>query len=81
MLLGLRVVQGLCMPGLITVGVPYVAEAYAPQLGSRAMGYYVTALVAGGLIGRVGVALHDGGDVVAASRSGCSRCCRSPRRC
>jgi len=56
-LLGLRVVQGLCMPGLITVGVPYVAEAYAPQLGSRAMGYYVAALVAGGLIGRVGVAL------------------------
>jgi len=56
-LLGLRVVQGLCMPGLITVGVPYIAEAYAPELGSRAMGYYVSALVAGGLIGRVGVAL------------------------
>ncbi|MEZ0293829.1 MAG: MFS transporter, partial [Solirubrobacteraceae bacterium] len=51
-LLGLRVLQGLCMPGLITVGVPYVTEAYAPQLGARAMGYYMTALVAGGLIGR-----------------------------
>ena len=56
-LLALRALQGLCMPGLITVGVPYVAEAYAPALGSRAMGYYVAALVAGGLVGRVGVAL------------------------
>jgi MFS transporter, YNFM family, putative membrane transport protein len=56
-LLALRALQGLCMPGLITVGVPYVAEAYAPSLGSRAMGYYVAALVAGGLVGRVGVAL------------------------
>jgi YNFM family putative membrane transporter len=57
LLLVLRALQGLCMPGLITVGVPYVAEAYAPALGPRAMGYYVTALVAGGLVGRVGVAL------------------------
>ena len=57
LLLALRVLQGLCMPGLITVGVPYIAEAYAPELGSRAMGYYVSALVAGGLIGRVAVAL------------------------
>lgn len=56
-LLGLRALQGLCMPGLITVGVPYVTEAYAPALGSRAMGYYIAALVAGGLVGRVGVAL------------------------
>lgn len=56
-LLALRVVQGLCMPGLITVGVPYVTEAYAPSLGPRAMGYYIAALVAGGLVGRVGVAL------------------------
>jgi YNFM family putative membrane transporter len=56
-LLVLRAVQGLCMPGLITVGVPYVTEAYAPALGTRAMGYYISALVAGGLVGRVGVAL------------------------
>jgi YNFM family putative membrane transporter len=56
-LLALRALQGLCMPGLITVGVPYVMEAYAPALGTRAMGYYVSALVAGGLVGRVGVAL------------------------
>jgi MFS transporter, YNFM family, putative membrane transport protein len=56
-LLALRALQGLCMPGLITVGVPYVTEAYAPTLGARAMGYYISALVAGGLVGRVGVAL------------------------
>lgn len=56
-LLALRALQGLCMPGLITVGVPYVTEAYSPALGSRAMGYYIAALVSGGLIGRVGVAL------------------------
>jgi len=57
LLLALRALQGLCMPGLLTVGVPYVTEAYAPSLGSRAMGYYIAALVAGGLVGRVGVAL------------------------
>ena len=56
-LLALRAIQGLCMPGLITVGVPYVTEAFAPALGARAMGYYIAALVAGGLVGRVGVAL------------------------
>jgi YNFM family putative membrane transporter len=45
------------MPGLLAVGVPYVMEAFGPWLGGRAMGVYVSALVAGGLIGRVGVAL------------------------
>jgi len=34
-----------------------VAEAFAPTIGGRAMGYYVASLVAGGLIGRVGVGL------------------------
>ncbi len=56
-LLFFRALQGLCMPGLITVGVPYVAEVFTPGLGGRAMGYYVAALVTGGLIGRVGVGL------------------------
>jgi YNFM family putative membrane transporter len=56
-LLLFRVLQGLCMPGLLAVGVPYVTEAFTPRIGSRAMGYYVSSLVAGGLIGRVGVAL------------------------
>jgi YNFM family putative membrane transporter len=50
-----RGLQGLCMPGLLTVGVPYVTEAFAPRVG-RAMGFYLCALVAGGLTGRVGVA-------------------------
>jgi YNFM family putative membrane transporter len=57
LLLACRSLQGLCMPGLLTAGVPYVAEAFVPRIGGRAMGYYVASLVAGGLIGRVGVAL------------------------
>lgn len=56
-LLACRALQGACMPGLLIVGVPYVTEAFVPRIGSRAMGYYVSALVAGGLIGRIGVAL------------------------
>jgi MFS transporter, YNFM family, putative membrane transport protein len=56
-LLLFRLLQGLCMPGLLIVGVPYVAEVFTPGLGGRAMGYYVTALVAGGIVGRVGVGL------------------------
>jgi YNFM family putative membrane transporter len=60
-LLVFRALQGLCMPGLLTAGVPYITEVFAPRIGGRAMGYYVTALVAGGLIGRVGVALLAAG--------------------
>jgi YNFM family putative membrane transporter len=56
-LLAMRAAQGLCMPGLLTVGVPYVTEAYAERIGARAMGLYVSSLVLGGLVGRVGVAL------------------------
>jgi MFS transporter, YNFM family, putative membrane transport protein len=56
-LLAMRTLQGLCMPGLLTVGVPYVTEAYQRSIGSRAMGLYVSSLVFGGLVGRVGVAL------------------------
>ena len=56
-LLAARGLQGLCMPGLLTVGLPYVAEVFGERVGSRAMGYYVAALVAGGLVGRIGVAL------------------------
>src|SRR2546421_2752366 len=56
-LLVFRALQGLCMPGLLAVGLPYVTEALAPSIGSQAMGYYVASLVAGGLIGRIGVAL------------------------
>jgi YNFM family putative membrane transporter len=56
-LLACRTLQGLCMPGLLAVGAPYVVEAFVPRIGARAMGYYVSALVAGGLIGRLGVGL------------------------
>jgi YNFM family putative membrane transporter len=45
------------MPGLLAVGAPYIVEAFVPRIGARAMGYYVSALVAGGLVGRLGVAL------------------------
>ena len=55
--LAFRVLQGACMPGLLIVGVPFVIETYAPRYGGRVMGYYIGSLVAGGLIGRVGVAL------------------------
>ncbi len=55
-LLAFRALQGLVMPGLLAVGLPYVAEALVPRHGQRAMGYYVAALVGGGLVGRVGVA-------------------------
>ena len=52
-----RALQGLCMPGLLTVGAPYVVEVFGPGLGGRAMGLYITALVCGGIVGRVGIAL------------------------
>jgi YNFM family putative membrane transporter len=45
------------MPGLLVVGAPYVVEVLIPRVGARAMGWYAAALVAGGLVGRVGVAL------------------------
>ena len=41
-LLAMRGAQGLCMPGLLTVGVPYVTEAFNERIGSRAMGMYVS---------------------------------------
>lgn len=55
--LAMRILQGVCMPGLLIVGVPYVVENYFPRYGGRVMGYYISALIAGGLIGRAGVAL------------------------
>jgi YNFM family putative membrane transporter len=56
-LLACRVAQGLCMPGLLTVGVPYVMATFGQRHGARVMGWYVGSLVVGGLIGRVGVSL------------------------
>jgi YNFM family putative membrane transporter len=52
-----RLLQGLCMPGLLVVGLNYVQEIFGDWLGGKAMGCYLSSLVAGGLIGRVGVAL------------------------
>lgn len=60
LLLACRVLQGLCMPGLLVVAGPYVVEVLVPRVGARAMGWYVAALVAGGLVGRVGVAVASG---------------------
>ena len=37
-LLVCRTLQGLCMPGLLTVGLPYVMEAFCGWLGGGAMG-------------------------------------------
>lgn len=56
-LLVFRALQGACMSGLLTAGVPYVAEVFSPAMGGRAMGHYTIALVGGGLLGRVGVGL------------------------
>ena len=57
LLLACRIAQGLCMPGLLTVGVPYVMATFGQRHGARVMGWYVGSLVTGGLIGRVGVSL------------------------
>jgi YNFM family putative membrane transporter len=57
LLLACRIAQGLCMPGLLTVGVPYVMATFGHRHGARVMGWYVGSLVVGGLIGRVGVSL------------------------
>ena len=79
MLLACRLAQGLCMPGLLTVGVPYVMATFGQRYGARVMGWYVGSLVAGGLIGRVGVSLLTAASAGAA-RSARSRSCRSSRR-
>lgn len=57
LLLAARVLQGLIMPGILVVGLPYVAEVFIPAIGARAMGWYMAALIFGGLVGRLGVAL------------------------
>lgn len=56
-LLGVRALQGLILPGLLVVGLPYVSEVFVPAIGARAMGWYMAALISGGLVGRLGVAL------------------------
>lgn len=57
LLLAVRAIQGLILPGLLVVGIPYVSEVFTPAFGARAMGWYMGSLIAGGLVGRLGVAL------------------------
>ena len=55
--LALRLAQGLLMPGLLVVAVPYVSERFQGRAAGVAMGAYTSSLVFGGLVGRVGTAL------------------------
>jgi len=57
MLIGLRIVQGLLMPGLLVVAVPYITERFSGAVQGRAMGAYTSSLVLGGFVGRVGTGL------------------------
>jgi YNFM family putative membrane transporter len=56
-LVAVRGLQGLCMPGLLTVGVRYIAQVFGPRIGARAMGYLTGSMIFGGLVGRLGVAV------------------------
>jgi YNFM family putative membrane transporter len=56
-LLVLRTVQGLLMPGLLVVAVPYVTQRFRGRTAGVAMGAYTSSLVFGGFVGRVGTAL------------------------
>lgn len=56
-LLVVRACQGLLMPGLLVVAVPYVTERFRGRAQGAAMGGYTASLVFGGLVGRVGTAL------------------------
>jgi MFS transporter, YNFM family, putative membrane transport protein len=55
--LALRALQGVLMPGLLVVAVPYVQERFTGSTAGVAMGAYTSSLVVGGLVGRVGPAL------------------------
>ena len=55
--LALRALQGVLMPGLLVVAVPYVQERFPGSSAGVAMGAYTSSLVVGGLVGRVGPAL------------------------
>jgi YNFM family putative membrane transporter len=56
-LLALRTAQGLLMPGLLVVAVPYVADRFRGRTAGAAMGAYTSSLVFGGFVGRVDTAL------------------------
>jgi YNFM family putative membrane transporter len=52
----MRTLQGLLMPGLTSVAIPYVNEEFAGRGRGLAMGIYTSGLVLGGLFARVGSA-------------------------
>ena len=56
----LRAIQGLLMPGLTSVAIPYVNEQFQGRWRGLAMGIYVSGLVLGGLFARVGSAALAG---------------------
>lgn len=56
----LRTFQGLLMPGLTSVAIPYVNEEFAGKRRGLAMGIYVCGLTLGGLFARVGSAALAG---------------------
>jgi YNFM family putative membrane transporter len=55
-LVGLRALQGLLMPGLTSVAIPYVNEEFEGKGRGLAMGIYVSGLTLGGLFARTGSA-------------------------
>ncbi len=55
-----RFVQGLFMPAVFAVTLAYVAEEFAPGIGGRAIGAYITGNVLGGFLGRYVAALVAG---------------------
>lgn len=55
-----RSVQGLLMPGLTSVAIPYVNEEFEGKGRGLAMGIYVSGLTLGGLFARVGSAALTG---------------------
>lgn len=55
-LLVLRALQGLLMPGLTSVAISYVNDEFGGQWRGLAMGIYVSGLTLGGLFARVGSA-------------------------
>ncbi len=56
----LRALQGLLMPGLTSVAIPYVNEEFEGKGRGLAMGIYVCGLTLGGLFSRVGSAALTG---------------------
>jgi YNFM family putative membrane transporter len=56
----LRMLQGLLMPGLTSVAISYVNEEFAGKGRGLAMGIYVSGLTLGGLFARGGSALLTG---------------------